>query len=168
MTFMKEGYNDFELKFSNTSGDLVQLSDARYNDKIVIVQILGTWCPNCMDETTFYVDWLKNNKSRGVEIIGLAFESKADPAYANARINKMKQKMGIEYEVLFAGTTSEESRAKALPMLNKIMSFPTSIILDKNHKVREIHPGFSGPGTGEYYEKFVEEFDLMMDKLIEE
>ncbi len=168
MTYIKEGYENFELKFPNTSGELVQLSDERYKDKIVIVQILGTWCPNCMDETAFYVDWLKNNKGRGVEVIGLAFESKADASYANSRINKMKGKMGIDYEVLFAGTTSEESRAKALPMLNKVMSFPTSIILDKKHKVRKIHTGFSGPGTGEYYEKFVEEFDLMMDKLIEE
>lgn len=168
MTFVKEGYENFELKFPNTSGEVVQLSDARYKDKIVIVQILGTWCPNCMDETAFYVDWLKTNNGRGVEVIGLAFESKADASYANSRINKMKEKMGVEYEVLFAGTTSEESRAKALPMLNKVMSFPTSILLDKRHKVRKIHTGFSGPGTGEYFEKFVEEFDLIMDKLIEE
>lgn len=168
MTYLKEGYENFDIKFQNTSGELVRLSDTRYQDKIVIVQILGTWCPNCMDETAFYVDWLKKNADRGVEVIGLAFESKADTDYANSRINKMKEKMGIHYEVLFAGTTSEESRAKALPMLNKVMSFPTSIVLDKNHKVRKIHTGFSGPGTGVYYEKFVEEFDLMMDKLIEE
>lgn len=168
MTYMKEGHENFDFKFQNSFGELVQLSDERYKGKIVIVQILGTWCPNCLDETAFYVGWLKNNKDRGVEVIGLAFESKDDASYANSRINKMKEKMDIEYEVLFAGTTSEESRAKALPMLNKVMSFPTSIILDKSHKVRKIHTGFSGPGTGEFYEKFVEEFDLMMDKLIEE
>ena len=62
--------------------------------------------------------------------------------------------------------TKAESRAEALPMLNKIMSFPTSIILDKKHKVRKIHTGFTGPGTGAYYEKFVEDFNLLMDKLI--
>lgn len=168
LTYMNEGYDTFEFKFPNTDGDLIELSDARYENKVVVVQVLGTWCPNCMDETIFYADWYKKNKDRGVEIIGLAFESKAEAEYAIGQINKMKDKLGVEYEVLIAGTTSAESRAKALPMLNKIMSFPTSIVLDRQHKVRKIHTGFSGPGTGEYYEKFVEEFNLLMEKLISE
>jgi thiol-disulfide isomerase/thioredoxin len=166
MTFIKEGYDTFEFSFPNTSGELVSLDDERYQNKPVVVQILGTWCPNCMDETRFYVDWYARNKDRGVEIVGLAFERKADRDYAIRRIENMKEKLGVEYEVLIAGTTDSASRAQALPMLSKIMSFPTSIILDKQHQVRKIHTGFSGPGTGVYYEKFVDEFELMMDKLI--
>ena len=168
MTFLKEGYDDFQLKFPNTSGEIIDIADERFKDKILIIQILGSWCPNCMDETRFYVDWYRKNKNRGVEIIGLAFERKADLDYAITRITNMKEKLGVDYEVLIAGTTSRESREKALPMLNKIMSFPTSIILDKQHKVRKIHTGFNGPGTGHYYEKFVEDFNLFMDKLIAE
>jgi len=168
MTYIKEGYDKFEIQFPNTSGDIIALSDERYQDKVVVVQILGTWCPNCMDETRFFADWYQRNKDRGVEMIGLAFERKADVDYARTRINKMKDKLGVEYDVLIAGTTSQESREEALPMLNKIMSFPTSIILDKQHNVRKIHTGFSGPGTGVYYDKYVEEFNLFMDKLLSE
>lgn len=168
LTFIKDGYDKFEIKFPNTSGDIIELTDSKYKDKVVVVQILGTWCPNCMDETSFYVDWFKKNKDRGVEIVGLAFEHKADTGYAIKRINTMKEKLGVEYDILIAGTTSAESQAKALPMLNSIMSFPTSIILDKEHKVRQIHTGFLGPGTGIYYEKFVEDFNLFMDKLVAE
>ncbi len=168
ITYIKEGYDQFEIKFPNSSGDLVELSDPKYQDKVVVVQLLGTWCPNCMDETKFYVDWLEKNKDRGVEVLGLAFERKPEAEYAFARINKMKEKLGVNYEILLAGTTSQESKAEALPMLNKVMSFPTTIILDRQHRVRKIHTGFSGPGTGEYYEKFVEDFNLVMDKLLEE
>jgi hypothetical protein len=53
-------------------------------------------------------------------------------------------------------------------MLNKIISFPTTIIIDKKGIVRQIHTGFSGPGTGEYYNKFVEEFTRFMEKLEKE
>jgi thiol-disulfide isomerase/thioredoxin len=168
MTFIKEGYDNFEIEFPNTSGEIVELSNAKYKGKVVVIQILGSWCPNCMDETRFYTDWYHRNKDRGIEIIGLAFERKADIDYATSRINQMKEKLGVNYEVLIAGTTSQESRAEALPMLNKLLSFPTSIILDKEHNVRKIHTGFSGPGTGEYYQKFVEDFNLFMDKLISE
>ncbi len=168
LTFLKEGYEHFDIKLPSTLGELVTLSDDLYKDKIVVVQILGTWCPNCMDETAFYADWYKKNKKRGVEIVGLAFESKANVEYATSRINKLKKKLGVEYEILIGGTPNDESIAEALPMLKELISFPTSIILDKQHKVRKIHTGFSGPGTGVYYEKFVEEFNLFMDKLIEE
>ncbi len=168
MTYMKEGIDEFEMKFPNISGDTVSLTDARFKNKVVVVQLLGTWCPNCMDETRFYVDWSAKNKNRGVEIVGLAFERKADFDYAVKRISNMKEKLKVDYEILFAGSTSQESRRQALPMLNKIYSFPTSIILDKEHNVRKIHSGFSGPGTGEYYDRFVEEFNFFMDKLIQE
>lgn len=167
-TFMNEGYEKFEIKFPNSSGDLVELTDDKYKGKAVVVQIMGTWCPNCMDETKFYVDWIKKNPNSGVEFIGLAFERKPEAAYAFERILKMKEKLEVPYEVLLAGTTSQESRTQALPMLNKIFSFPTSIILDRQHKVRKIHTGFSGPGTGAYYEKYVDDFNLLMDKLTNE
>ncbi len=166
LTYIKEGYEKFAFKFPDLEGDLVELSDPCYQGKVVVVQILGTWCPNCMDETAFLADWYKRNKHRGVEIIGLDFETKDDIDYAIRRINRMKDKLGVTYEILFAGSTDKESVAKALPMLNHVMSFPTTIILDKNHKVRRIHTGFSGPGTGEYYEKYIEEFNLLMDKLL--
>lgn len=167
-TYMKEGYDKFEIKFPNPSGDLVELADRKYRNKVVVVQILGSWCPNCMDETKFYVDWIRKNPNSEVEFIGLAFERKPEADYAFERILKMKEKLEVPYEVLLAGTTSQESRAQALPMLNKIFSFPTSIILDRQHKVRKIHTGFSGPGTGVYYEKYVDDFNLLIDKLINE
>ena len=166
MTYMKEGYEKFEFTFQNSVGKIVSLNDEKYRDKVIVVQIMGTWCPNCMDETRFYSDWYSRNRHRGVEIVGLAFEQKADIDYARNRVARMKSKLGVDYEVLIAGTRTPESRAEALPMLNEILSFPTSVILDKQHKVRKIHTGFSGPGTGVYYENFVEEFNLFMDKLI--
>jgi hypothetical protein len=71
----------------------------------------------------------------------------------------------MDYEVLLAGLYEKEYAQKTLPMLSAVLSFPTTIYLDKNHKVRKVHTGFSGPGTGIYYEKFVDEFNAFMDKL---
>ena len=168
MTHLKKGHDQFEFKFPNVDGDLVELSDPDYQDKVIVVEILGTWCPNCMDETKFLADWYKKNNRRGVEVIGLAFERKPQFDYASERIQKVKDKLGVEYKILIAGTNNQESQAKALPMLDKIKAFPTTIILDKNHRVREIHTGFSGPGTGEYYEKFIADFNHLIDKLVAE
>ena len=168
LTFLKPGYDDVNFKFTDTDGEVVSLDDARYKDKVVILQIMGSWCPNCMDETNFLQPWYKKNKQRGVEIIGLSFEKSADPAISNPKIKKMVARLGIEYPVVLAGTNTDTGTAEALPMLNKVMSYPTTIFIDRKGKVREIHTGFSGPGTGKFYDEFIKEFTALTDGLIDE
>jgi thiol-disulfide isomerase/thioredoxin len=153
-------------------GKPVSLKDEKYQNKVVILQIFGTWCPNCMDETKFYAQWYDKNKDKGVEIIGLAYENqkngKADFDYASERVLKMKEKLNANYDFVIAGTSSSKAASESLPMLNKVMSFPTSIIIDKKGKVRRIHTGFSGPATGKYYEEFVNDFNGFMHELLNE
>ena len=168
LTYLKEGYDKIDFSFPDLDGNLTSLQDEKYKDKIVILQIFGTWCPNCMDETRFLSDWYHKNESQGVEIIGLAYEIKPEFEYARDRVLTMKEKLDVPYDFLIAGTSSTESASESLPMLNKVMSFPTSIIIDKKGKVRRIHTGFSGPATGIYYEEFVDDFNQFMQELINE
>ncbi len=172
LTYLKDGYDKIEFTFPGLDGKPVSLSDEKYQNKVIILQILGTWCPNCMDETKFYVPWYDKNKEKGVEIIGLAYENKkngkADFEYASDRVKKMKEKLNVNYDIVIAGTSSSKAASESLPMLNKVMSFPTSIIIDKKGQVRRIHTGFSGPATGIYYEEFVTDFNSFMNELLNE
>jgi len=168
LTYLKKGYDKITFSFPNLEGKMVSLNDPKYKDKVVILQIFGTWCPNCMDETKFFSKWYDKNKNRGVEIIGLAYEVKDDFNYAKSRVQKVKDTYNVGYDYLIAGTSNKGNASKSLPMLNHIMSFPTSIIIDKKGKVRNIHTGFSGPATGDYYLKYVKEFNTLMDKLLSE
>jgi peroxiredoxin len=168
LTYLKPGFETVDFTFPDSDGKPVSLKDPRFKDKVVIIQIMGSWCPNCMDETNFVAPWYKKNKDRGVEIVGLSFERSDKPEVANPRIKRMITRMGIDYPILLAGTNTDEATAKALPMLNKVMSYPTTIFIDKKGKVREIHTGFSGQGTGIYFDEFVTDFNSLMDKLIAE
>ncbi len=168
LTYLKESYDQLAFTFPNLEGDSVSLSDEKYQGKVVIVQLFGTWCPNCMDETKFYADWYRRHQEEDVEIIGLAYERKDDFDYASSRVRKMIDKLDVGYDFLIAGVSDKEKAAETLPMLNRVMSFPTSIFIDENGQVRNIHTGFSGPGTGIYYERFVEDFNILMDKLLAE
>jgi len=168
LTYLKPGFDKIDFSFPDANGKMVSLKDPQFKDKVVILQILGSWCPNCMDETNYLAPWYRGNKERGVEIIGLAFEHSADPEISNPKIKKMVNRFNIDYPVLLAGTDTEAATAKALPMLNKVMSYPTTIFIDKKGKVREIHTGFSGPGTGKYYDQFVEEFNGLIGKMLAE
>jgi len=168
LTLLKENFDKIEFSFPDLNENQVSLNDEKYKDKVVILQIFGTWCPNCMDETVFLSEWYRKNHSKGVEIIGLAYENKDEFEYAKKRVKIMKENLNANYDFVIAGTSSTKSASESLPMLNKVISFPTAIIIDKKGEVRRIHTGFSGPATGIYYEEFVDDFNQFLNKLLEE
>ncbi|MCF8276903.1 MAG: redoxin domain-containing protein [Flavobacteriales bacterium] len=168
LTFIKPGYSGLEFSFRNMQGETVSLDDDRYKGKVVIVQIMGSWCPNCMDETAYLVSLYNKFHQQGLEVISLAFE-KSDNEETNIRsLARLKEHFNVPYEILLAGKASKTEASQKLPMLNQVLSFPTGIFLDRKGKVRRIHTGFSGPGTGEYYHEFVEETDQFVTQLLVE
>jgi thiol-disulfide isomerase/thioredoxin len=168
LTYLKKGYEKIEFSFPDVNGKPVTLSDEKYKNKVVILQLFGTWCPNCMDETKFLAPWYDQNKQRGVEIIGLAYERKDDFSYASNRVKKMIDKFNVSYDFVIAGTNDKEKASGTLPQLNRVVAFPTTIFIGKDGKVKRIHTGFSGPGTGIYYEQFVQHFNETVNELLHE
>ncbi len=156
LTYLMEGYEGFEYNYINEKGDSVNVAQSEFLGKVSIVQILGTWCPNCMDETMFLVPLKK--KFPDVNVVGLSFERPMEYEKAYTRINKLKDLLEVNYPMYYAGIADKGVASKAFPMLNKIISFPTTIVIDKKGKVRMIHTGFSGPGTGSTYDQFSDDF----------
>ncbi|MEX1240620.1 MAG: TlpA disulfide reductase family protein [Cyclobacteriaceae bacterium] len=168
LTYLKEGYERITFAFPDADGKMVSLEDEMYQGKVIILQLLGSWCPNCMDETRFLSPWYDENKHRGVEVVGLAYERKDDFDYASARVRKMADKLDIKYRIVIAGTDDKEKAAASLPMLNAIVAFPTTIFIGKDGKVKKLHTGFNGPGTGQYFEQFKEDFNETVNALLNE
>jgi len=170
LTVLKPGYKTIAFTFRDINGRKVSLSDNRFKNKVVIVQLLGSWCPNCMDETNFLVSkYYPKYHAKGVEIVGLAYERTADFAKSQKTVRQMKNHFNITYPLLITGyTPAKGDPEKSLPMLADFKGFPTSIIIDKRGAVRKIHTGFSGPGTGVYYTRFIKEFDKLTEELLRE
>lgn len=170
LTFLKEGYDRISFSFPDTQGDTVSLEDEQFRNKVVVVQIMGTWCPNCLDETKYYSDYYKNNKTPELEFISLAFEYAPTVEKAREGIIRLKEKIGVPYQILLAqvGSRDKGKANEKLPMLNKILSYPTTIFIDKKGMVRKIHTGFNGPATGDKYLQFVTEFESFTEKLLQE
>lgn len=156
------------LAFPDATGKTVSLQDPRFRGKVVAVQILGTWCPNCVDETRFLVPWIRDNRKRGVEAVGIAFEQEDDAALAARTLPRYQSFYGIDYPILFGGGLDKASAGQRLPWLNEVVAYPTLVLLDRQGRVREIYTGFSSPETGEPYERFVQRFNATVDALLAE
>ncbi|NNL00643.1 MAG: TlpA family protein disulfide reductase, partial [Eudoraea sp.] len=170
LTFLKEGYEELQFSFPNTYDALISLEDPRFNDKVVVIQIMGTWCPNCLDETKFLSEYVKTRKRDNFEVVALAFEYAKTKDLAFKRIERLKSRVGVPYPILLAqyGSSDKIKANEKLPMLNHILSYPTTIFIDKRGKVRKIHTGFNGPATGQKYIDFKEDFNNYIELLLYE
>lgn len=168
LTFLKPGYDKLDFTFPDINGNLVSLSDEKYKGKVVVIEIMGTWCPNCIDQVQFLAPWFKENKAKGVEAIGLAFEAKDDLQFAKGTLTKLKSRYDIQYDLLFAGKVGGDVIAEKLPAIDKFLAYPTTIIVGRDGKVKEIHTGFSGKGTGQFYQDYVNKWNEDLAKLIAE
>ncbi|MCX6295064.1 MAG: TlpA disulfide reductase family protein [Bacteroidetes bacterium] len=168
LTFLKKGFTKIDFSFKNLDGKTISLQDEKFKNKVVIVQIMGSWCPNCMDETKFLASFYDKYKSKGLEVVGLAFERTDDFNKAVSNVDKLKKRFNAHYEFLITGKTGAVQASEALPMLSAVMAFPTAIYIDKKGTVRKIYTGFYGPATGDAYTKYEEETTLFIEKLLAE
>jgi thiol-disulfide isomerase/thioredoxin len=169
LTVLKTGEKKINFSFPNLDQKMISLNDAQFKNKVVVMQMLGSWCPNCMDETAYLSKFYDKYKPKGVEVVGLAYERTRDFDKSKKNIERLKNRFNVKYNLLVTGFTKDkEDAAKSLPMLNKVIAFPTMIIIDKKGEVREIHTGFSGPGTGNHYTEFVNEFEKLINDLLKE
>ena len=168
LTYLKDGQKSLDFVLPDLEGKPVSLKDEKYKGKVTIVEIIGTWCPNCTDQTVFLAPWFRENKHRGVEAIAVGFEQKDDLEYAKYTLGTLKKKYGIEYDLVFGGIADKKVATEKLKGINYLAAFPTTFIIDRKGEVREIYTGYTGTVTGEYYKEYVAKFNKLLDELIAE
>ncbi len=166
LTSMKDRNAPFAFEALRTDSSLFHFPDKKYEGKVVMIEIMGTWCPNCMDEAAFLSDYYKKADQKDLVIIGLAFEKTSDFTKATDNIHRMRERFHTPYEVLLGGTLADAK--EKLSMFNKLNGYPTTVFIDKKGRVRQIHTGFNGPATGAYFEKTKDDFIHLINTLIKE
>ncbi len=166
LTFLNPGYERFEFSFEDLDGNVVSADDPRFAEKVVIVTLAGSWCPNCHDEAAFMSEFYQRYRDKGVEIVALMFEHAEEKTAALAQIQAFRDKFDIEYTTLLAGSSDKDQAHELLPSLNAVLAFPTTVFIDAKGAVRRIHTGFTGPGTGEHYTALTKEFTAFVDNLL--
>jgi len=168
--YLRPGEDKLHFTFNDLDGKPVSINDERFKNKVVVVQFMGSWCPNCMDETAFLSDYYNKNKHRGIEIVSLAYEYSTDRERSVKTLRKFQQRFNVQYPMLITGVAINDSMRteKTLPELTPIKFFPSSAILDKQGKVRKLDTGFNGPATGDHYVQYKKEFEETVNKLLSE
>jgi thiol-disulfide isomerase/thioredoxin len=164
-TSVKDPAEKFHFAAPDLSGRMVTDNDDRFHNKVLVVAIGGSWCPNCHDEAPFLEELYRKYRARGLEIVALSFEE-ADQLKDPARLRAFIKKYGIDYTVLLAGETGELH--DKVPQAVNLNSWPTTFFLGRDGKVREVHAGFAARASGEFHDKLREETYALVERLVAE
>jgi thiol-disulfide isomerase/thioredoxin len=167
LTSVENPSEPFRFHGLDASGATITQDDPAFRGKVVLLDIFGSWCPNCHDEAPV-LQWLyAKYHARGLEIVGLSYEYVDDTVRSQRLLGVYRRKYSIAFPLLLAGTTGPGEIARTLPQLRNFGAFPTTIFLDRRGRVHLIHAGFSGPATGRL-EEVRQRFELTIVKLLDE
>jgi thiol-disulfide isomerase/thioredoxin len=144
-TGVKDPAAPFQFAFPDLAGRRVANTDARFRGKVVVVDVMGSWCPNCHDEAPFLQAMYAKHHREGLEVVALDFEQPdqlADPQ----RLKAFVARYGVTYTVLLAGQPKEVH--DKLPQAQNLSAWPTTFFLRRDGRVDQVHVGFTSPGSG--------------------
>ena len=164
-TRMKDSSEPFRFSFPDLDGRTVSQSDPKFQGKVVLVNISGSWCPNCHDEAPFLSTLYQKYRAKGLEIVTLSFEE-ADQLANPTRLRAFIATYGLDYTVLLPGEPDQLN--EKVPQAENLNAFPTTFILGRDGLVRAVHAGFPSPGSGEFYTKAEHEITAAVERLLAE
>jgi len=158
-----------DMVFKNLVGEPTRVLDVldESGSKARIIEIFGTWCPNCSDAGRELVS-LREQYGDDLAVVGLAFEITEDFDRSVQQVTRHHEHIGTDWPILIAGLSDKDKASKALPVLDKVRSYPTLIFLDRNNAVQGVYSGFSGPATGDAYTKQRLRFEEIIDAMIDD
>lgn len=167
LVHLKKGISTFDFAGVDMNGQKVTSKDPRFEGKVLAVLAVGSWCPNCYDETRLFRDLYKKYKDKGFEVVALNFEDKTFET-SKIRMQRFINQTGATYTFLYVSPREGAKRDSVLYPIEGQMAYPTGMFIDRLGHIRKVETGFSGPGTGEHYAKFVDETTKLIELLLSE
>lgn len=140
-----------QFSASRWNGEEVEFNEEYFKDKVTIVTLFGSWCPNCHDELRFLTELRFEN---AFEVIPVAFEYDTELAVCEAKIKRLFQNFNIPFASYYGGPAQKSFATERFPMIQSVDAYPTTMFIDKKGRLRYATSGFTGPGTAELYQQY--------------
>ena len=164
-TSVRDPNEVFTYSFPDTNGKIVSNEDPRFKGKVVLAIVTGTWCPNCHDEAQYLVQLYAKYHDQGLEIVALDFEE-PDQQVSLKRVNAFIKQYRVPYTYLIAGDPTE--MWDKVPQAVNLNTWPATLFIGRDGKVKATHAGFAGPASGVYSQELKAEFTSNIERLLQE
>lgn len=162
-THVRNPAEAFRFSFPDLDGRIVSNTDKAFRGKVLLVDVAGSWCPNCHDEAPFLEALYRKYHRQGLDVVTLAFEE-SDQLEDPVELRAFVKQYGITYPVLVAGTP-DELQAR-IPQAVGLDAFPTTFFIGRDGRVRAVHAGFAAPATGVFNTRLKQSFGAEIERLL--
>lgn len=130
---------DFTLRTAD--GSNLRLAEQR--GRVVLVNFWATWCAPCRQEMPLLNQLYQKYQASGFTLLGINIDADSRNAVSVAN------KLGVSFPVLLDGE-------KSVSKLYDLTSMPSTLLIDRDGKVRYVHRGYQA-GYEALYEKQIRE-----------
>jgi thiol-disulfide isomerase/thioredoxin len=148
------------------TGKRIDQNDARFKGKVVLVNLTGSWCPNCHDEAPFLAALDAKYRARGLAIVGLDFEDADQLSSGTPRLKAFVNRYKLNYTMLVMGERKDVN--EKLPQAVNLNAWPTSFFLGRDGKVRSVHVGFPSRGSAQFDTRARAQISKEIEQLLNE
>ena len=113
--------------FKTVDGKMYDLS--KLTGKVVIVNFWATWCGPCRKEIPDFIEFYKNYKDKGLEILGVSLDREGWE-----KVTPFLKQTPINYPIVLGN-------GEIAGKFSKFNAIPTTFIIDKSGKIVDEHTG---------------------------
>jgi len=126
---------DFTLE--SLDGTNLRLQERR--GEVVLINFWASWCGPCRQEMPILDRLHQRYQDAGFSVLGVNVEGKRKPA------EKIAKKSGVTFPVLI-------DAGQKVSKTYELEAMPTTVVVDRNGKVRYIHRGYKSGDEAKYIE----------------
>ncbi|MEO0512247.1 MAG: TlpA disulfide reductase family protein [Planctomycetota bacterium] len=155
------------LTFPNLDGEPTSLGG--FVGKPMIVEIMGSWCPNCHDAAGELAR-LQAEFGDRIQTVAIAFEAIGDFETDAQQVRLYMERHGLAdsgLEVLIGGLKDKDTATQALGFLDEVRAFPTTVFVNAQGKIEAVHTGFAGPAAAREHEEQAAAFTRLVRAMVE-
>ncbi len=107
----------------------------------------------------------KKYRDKGLAIVALDFEEPEQQGSLVRERSFVKQ-YDVKYTYLIAGAPAE--MWEKVPQLVNLNTWPATVFVGRDGRVRAVHSGFASPASGEFNRQLQDEFTSKIEQLLAE
>ncbi|MCB9889534.1 MAG: TlpA family protein disulfide reductase [Planctomycetes bacterium] len=144
------------------------LDDAALRGTVRLIDVFGSWCPNCHDHGSYLAELHRRYAAKGLRVIGVAFEQDDDFARSVRQVRAFAKRHRATFPMWIGGVADKKGATTALRLLDRVRAFPTTLFVDRRGVVRGVYQGWSGPAAKSENARLRQRFEQRIDELLAE
>lgn len=164
----KDGRFRFSFPLAEDPKKEITASDPMLRGKPYILALTMTGCPNANDNAEVLAELYRDYHDQGLNVVCVMSEMRDDLDLIQKRCIRFSKEHDLPAVFAYDISMSKSELGEKIPDLETLYSWPTTLFIGADGKVKEIHTGMDGPATGKFYTQLVGRYRQTVEEMLDD